>query len=173
MLRWQSHAFDLEKIGRYKTYCVWDWRGGGEEQGQGVWTSPEVLYLLLQTSCYLFLRGPISSKCYAMLQKNSQFFPAPTSQKVPVTLTPKFPPPWPPYYSSTSSTAALPMNINAKLQFVWQTAWRNNLSMFYLQTPMNQASTRSHCIFTIHISTRDPGSATIRRAKLHLVDLAG
>ncbi|RMX61147.1 hypothetical protein pdam_00016689 [Pocillopora damicornis] len=41
------------------------------------------------------------------------------------------------------------------------------------ETPMNQASTRSHCIFTIHISTRDPGSATIRRAKLHLVDLAG
>lgn len=41
------------------------------------------------------------------------------------------------------------------------------------ETPMNQASTRSHCIFTIHISTRDPESATIRRAKLHLVDLAG
>lgn len=41
------------------------------------------------------------------------------------------------------------------------------------ETPMNQASTRSHCIFTIHISSRDPGSATIRRAKLHLVDLAG
>ncbi|XP_073248269.1 kinesin-like protein KIF6 [Porites lutea] len=41
------------------------------------------------------------------------------------------------------------------------------------ETPMNQASTRSHCIFTIHVSSRDPGSATIRRAKLHLVDLAG
>nr|XP_014347634.1 PREDICTED: kinesin-like protein KIF6 [Latimeria chalumnae] len=41
------------------------------------------------------------------------------------------------------------------------------------ETPMNQASTRSHCIFTVHISSREPGSATIRRAKLHLVDLAG
>ena len=41
------------------------------------------------------------------------------------------------------------------------------------ETPMNQASTRSHCIFTIHISSREPGSATIRKAKLHLVDLAG
>ncbi|XP_028398655.1 kinesin-like protein KIF6 isoform X2 [Dendronephthya gigantea] len=41
------------------------------------------------------------------------------------------------------------------------------------ETPMNQASTRSHCIFTIHISSREPGSATLRRAKLHLVDLAG
>eukprot|EP00111_Clytia_hemisphaerica_P022991 TCONS_00067660-protein len=41
------------------------------------------------------------------------------------------------------------------------------------ETPMNQASTRSHCIFTIHISARENDSATIRRAKLHLVDLAG
>ncbi|XP_051880813.1 kinesin-like protein KIF6 [Pristis pectinata] len=41
------------------------------------------------------------------------------------------------------------------------------------ETPMNQASTRSHCIFTIHVSSREPGSATVRRSKLHLVDLAG
>lgn len=41
------------------------------------------------------------------------------------------------------------------------------------QTPMNQASTRSHCIFTVHVCRREPGSATVRRSKLHLVDLAG
>ncbi|NXW67140.1 KIF6 protein, partial [Hirundo rustica] len=41
------------------------------------------------------------------------------------------------------------------------------------ETPMNQASSRSHCIFTIYISSKEPGSATIRRSKLHLVDLAG
>uniref|UniRef100_A0A3B3QIB5 Kinesin-like protein n=1 Tax=Paramormyrops kingsleyae TaxID=1676925 RepID=A0A3B3QIB5_9TELE len=41
------------------------------------------------------------------------------------------------------------------------------------ETPMNQASTRSHCIFTIHVCSREPGSATLRRSKLHLVDLAG
>ncbi|KAK1171195.1 kinesin-like protein KIF6 isoform X1 [Acipenser oxyrinchus oxyrinchus] len=41
------------------------------------------------------------------------------------------------------------------------------------ETPMNQASTRSHCIFTIHVSSREPGSATVRHSKLHLVDLAG
>lgn len=41
------------------------------------------------------------------------------------------------------------------------------------ETPMNQASTRSHCIFTIHLICRQVGSATIRRSKLHLVDLAG
>lgn len=38
---------------------------------------------------------------------------------------------------------------------------------------MNQASTRSHCIFTVHLCRREPGSATLRRSKLHLVDLAG
>ncbi|KAG8432111.1 hypothetical protein GDO86_017843 [Hymenochirus boettgeri] len=41
------------------------------------------------------------------------------------------------------------------------------------ETPMNQASTRSHCIFTIHITSKEPGSAMVRRSKLHLVDLAG
>lgn len=43
----------------------------------------------------------------------------------------------------------------------------------HLQTPMNQASTRSHCIFTVHLCRREPGSATLQRSKLHLVDLAG
>jgi kinesin family protein 6/9 len=41
------------------------------------------------------------------------------------------------------------------------------------ETPMNMASTRSHCVFTIHVTAREPGSATLRKAKLHLVDLAG
>ncbi|KAG9336838.1 hypothetical protein JZ751_003186 [Albula glossodonta] len=41
------------------------------------------------------------------------------------------------------------------------------------ETPMNQASTRSHCIFTVHVCSREPGSSMLRRSKLHLVDLAG
>uniref|UniRef100_A0A8C7JR99 Kinesin-like protein n=1 Tax=Oncorhynchus kisutch TaxID=8019 RepID=A0A8C7JR99_ONCKI len=41
------------------------------------------------------------------------------------------------------------------------------------ETPMNQASTRSHCIFTMHVCGREPGSVTVQRSKLHLVDLAG
>ncbi|KAG7225218.1 hypothetical protein INR49_014777 [Caranx melampygus] len=41
------------------------------------------------------------------------------------------------------------------------------------ETPMNQASTRSHCVFTVHLCRSEPGSATVRRSKLHLVDLAG
>nr|AAI24112.1 Zgc:152746 [Danio rerio]AAI65719.1 Zgc:152746 protein [Danio rerio] len=41
------------------------------------------------------------------------------------------------------------------------------------ETPMNQASTRSHCIFTIHLCSKELGSARVRCSKLHLVDLAG
>jgi len=43
----------------------------------------------------------------------------------------------------------------------------------YCETPMNQTSSRSHCIFTIALETKAPGSAVVRRSKLHLVDLAG
>lgn len=41
------------------------------------------------------------------------------------------------------------------------------------ETPMNMASTRSHCVFTIHITSRAAGTGVVRRSKLHLVDLAG
>ena len=41
------------------------------------------------------------------------------------------------------------------------------------ETPMNLASRRSHCIFTLYIESRKPGEETVRRSKLNLVDLAG
>jgi kinesin family protein 6/9 len=41
------------------------------------------------------------------------------------------------------------------------------------ETPMNDVSTRSHCIFTIYIESRENGSETKRLSKLHLVDLSG
>ncbi|KAF8820384.1 kinesin motor domain-containing protein, partial [Cardiosporidium cionae] len=41
------------------------------------------------------------------------------------------------------------------------------------ETPINDASSRSHCIFTIWVERRVHGSEYCRRAKLHLVDLAG
>jgi kinesin family protein 6/9 len=40
-------------------------------------------------------------------------------------------------------------------------------------TPMNPASSRSHCIFTIAIESKDLANDVIRTSKLHLVDLAG
>ena len=41
------------------------------------------------------------------------------------------------------------------------------------ETPMNMASSRSHCIFSIAIECRLLNSDKVRRSKLHLVDLAG
>ena len=40
-------------------------------------------------------------------------------------------------------------------------------------TPMNQASSRSHCIFTLAIEGRSHSTDVITTSKLHLVDLAG
>jgi len=40
-------------------------------------------------------------------------------------------------------------------------------------TSMNDASARSHCIFTLELESRPVGGSTVRRSKLHLVDLAG
>ena len=41
------------------------------------------------------------------------------------------------------------------------------------ETPMNLASSRSHCVFTLHLEARRGGGDTVRRSKLNLVDLAG
>ena len=41
------------------------------------------------------------------------------------------------------------------------------------ETPMNLASSRSHCIFTITLTAKTAGSDVRRHSKLHLVDLAG
>ncbi|KAI8836152.1 hypothetical protein BC829DRAFT_493426 [Chytridium lagenaria] len=41
------------------------------------------------------------------------------------------------------------------------------------ETPSNPASSRSHCIFIITVTSRRDNDDRIRRSKLHLVDLAG
>lgn len=40
-------------------------------------------------------------------------------------------------------------------------------------TSMNEASSRSHCIFSLSVEAREAGAEKVRRSKLHLVDLAG
>ena len=37
------------------------------------------------------------------------------------------------------------------------------------ETPMNMASTRGHCIFTLYIEARQPGNALIKRSKAWLL----
>jgi len=41
------------------------------------------------------------------------------------------------------------------------------------ETPNNDTSSRSHCIFTVHLEGRLLGSDQIKKSKLHMVDLAG
>ena len=41
------------------------------------------------------------------------------------------------------------------------------------ETSMNRASSRSHCLFLLHIEQRIVGSDVIKRSKLNLIDLAG
>ena len=41
------------------------------------------------------------------------------------------------------------------------------------ETHLNEASSRSHCIFTIYLTIKHPETASILQPKLHLVDLAG
>jgi kinesin family protein 6/9 len=41
------------------------------------------------------------------------------------------------------------------------------------ETPSNDSSTRSHCIFMISLEVRELGGSKVRRSKLNLVDLAG
>merc|ERR1711879_217693 len=41
------------------------------------------------------------------------------------------------------------------------------------ETPNNDASSRSHCIFTLTIEARETGGDRLRKARLNLVDLAG
>ena len=41
------------------------------------------------------------------------------------------------------------------------------------ETPMNLASSRSHCVFTIYLDAKKEGENIIRKSKLHIVDLAG
>ena len=51
--------------------------------------------------------------------------------------------------------------------------FRGDTNRMICETPSNDASSRSHCVFTITLEARDPSTSTVRRSKLHLVDLAG
>jgi flagellar motility protein MotE (MotC chaperone) len=48
-----------------------------------------------------------------------------------------------------------------------------NVNRMTAETPMNHASSRSHCIFTLSLERRHPGSDVIVSSKFNLVDLAG
>ena len=51
--------------------------------------------------------------------------------------------------------------------------FRGDTNRIVCETPSNDASSRSHCLFTVTLEARDAASGKLRRSKLHLVDLAG
>ena len=51
--------------------------------------------------------------------------------------------------------------------------FRGDTNRAVAATEMNQNSTRSHCIFTMILECRKPGTDTVVRSKLNIVDLAG
>ena len=47
--------------------------------------------------------------------------------------------------------------------------FRGNMNRVTSETPMNMASSRSHCILSLTIESRHDDSAVVRRSKLHMV----
>jgi len=67
----------------------------------------------------------------------------------------------------------LSVNTAQKVEDALNLLFLGDTNRVVAETPMNDASTRSHCMFILWVDSTSPGSDTVRRAKLHLVDLAG
>lgn len=67
----------------------------------------------------------------------------------------------------------LSVNTAQKMEDALNLLFLGDTNRVVAETPMNDASTRSHCMFILWVDSTSPGSDTVRRAKLHLVDLAG
>uniref|UniRef100_A0A7S1N5Q6 Kinesin-like protein n=1 Tax=Eutreptiella gymnastica TaxID=73025 RepID=A0A7S1N5Q6_9EUGL len=67
----------------------------------------------------------------------------------------------------------LEMHVSNSVEDALNLLFLGDTNRMYCETPMNQTSSRSHCVFTIGIEAKAPGSSVVRRSKLHLVDLAG
>jgi len=67
----------------------------------------------------------------------------------------------------------LSVNMAQKAEDALNLLFMGDTNRVVAETPMNDASTRSHCLFILWVDSTQPGSDVVRRAKLHLVDLAG
>uniref|UniRef100_A0A7S4G779 Kinesin-like protein n=1 Tax=Eutreptiella gymnastica TaxID=73025 RepID=A0A7S4G779_9EUGL len=67
----------------------------------------------------------------------------------------------------------LEMHVSNSVEDALNLLFLGDTNRMYCETPMNQTSSRSHCVFTVGIEAKAPGSSVVRRSKLHLVDLAG
>lgn len=60
-------------------------------------------------------------------------------------------------------------NLEAALNILWT----GDLNRVVTATSQNQASSRSHCIFTVLLVQKQVNSDTVKKSKFHFVDLAG
>lgn len=67
----------------------------------------------------------------------------------------------------------LSINVAEKVEDALNLLFLGDTNRQVAETPMNDASTRSHCMFILWVDSSHRESDTVRRAKLHLVDLAG
>lgn len=67
----------------------------------------------------------------------------------------------------------LSVNLAASEEDALNLLFMGDTNRVVAETPMNDASTRSHCLFIIWVDSTEEGSDVVRRSKLHLVDLAG
>lgn len=67
----------------------------------------------------------------------------------------------------------LSVNVAASVEDALNLLFMGDTNRVVAETPMNDASTRSHCLFIIWVDSTALGSDVVRRSKMHLVDLAG
>eukprot|EP00928_Gymnodinium_smaydae_P044989 TRINITY_DN3002_c0_g1_i2.p1 TRINITY_DN3002_c0_g1~~TRINITY_DN3002_c0_g1_i2.p1 ORF type:complete len:843 (+),score=248.49 TRINITY_DN3002_c0_g1_i2:111-2639(+) len=67
----------------------------------------------------------------------------------------------------------LSVNVAQKEEDALNLLFLGDTNRVVAETPMNDASTRSHCMFILRVNSTRHDSDTVRSAKLHLVDLAG
>ena len=51
--------------------------------------------------------------------------------------------------------------------------WEGDMNRVVTATTQNQSSSRSHCIFTLHLKCENNVDNMVRSSKFHFVDLAG
>eukprot|EP00118_Oscarella_pearsei_P005077 m.22717 g.22717 ORF g.22717 m.22717 type:complete len:941 (+) comp28387_c0_seq1:162-2984(+) len=67
----------------------------------------------------------------------------------------------------------LTMHVAASEKVAQSLLFQGRTNRKVAETPMNKRSSRSHALFTVHLTARQKGSPVVVKSKLNLVDLAG
>ncbi|KAH0572735.1 Kinesin-like protein [Spironucleus salmonicida] len=75
--------------------------------------------------------------------------------------------------SGEMHVSGLSAHQTANIEAALNVLWNGDLNRIVTATSQNQASSRSHCVFTMHLRSKQANSDVIRQSKFHFVDLAG